>query len=199
MVLSYLIITEITNDNKIKRAVLIFSQPAYRTIINKFIEKADLGFKTLIVKIDSYLNKKLFLDRDILDIWYDRELKDFELYTLHDVYDQYFKKEGTMLFEMLKSESNGLINFFIIASLLSYAIKKGQLVFIDEIDSQVHSFLLLFLVTTCNYAKINTLGSQLIFTSHNTVLLNMKVLGRNQVIFVEKNEYGETSIRRMHS
>lgn len=194
-----LIINQISNDDQIKQAILIFSQLEYRDIVNKFIDKADLGFTTIIEKIDSHLNKRISLDKEILEIWYDRELKDFELYTQHDTYNEVFKKEGTVLFEMLKSESSGSIKFFILSCLLSYAIKKGQLIIIDELDARFHSLLLLFLIIKYNDAKSNTLGSQLIFTSHNTILLDNKILRRDQIVFVEKNIYGESSLKRMHT
>lgn len=42
------------------------------------------------------------------------------------------------------------------------------------------------------------MNSQMIFTTHNTVLLDKK-LRRDQMFFVEKNEQGESSLERMHS
>ena len=80
---------------------------------------------------------------------------------------------------------------------MSYAIKQGQLIFIDEIDSKFHSDLLQIIIQFYNDSKINVSGSQMIFTTHNTILLNN--LRRDQIIVVEKNEFGESSLRRAHA
>ncbi len=46
--------------------------------------------------------------------------------------------------------------------------------------------------------KINVSGSQMIFTTHNTFILGKSILRRDQITIVEKNQYGESSIKRMH-
>jgi hypothetical protein len=193
------ILSQLTYSEQINRSVLIYSHSDYRSLINRFIESADLGFTSIVEKIDSHLNKSISLEKNFLELWFERELNDFELYSQHTIYNDKYQKEGIVLFELLKSESSGTIKFFILVCLLTYAIKKGQLVIIDELDSHFHSQLLMFLITKYNDSKINNLGSQLIFTSHNTILLNSKLLRRDQIVFVEKNEYGESFIRKMHT
>jgi uncharacterized protein len=38
----------------------------------------------------------------------------------------------------------------------------------------------------------------MIFTTHSTFLLGKNILRRDQMIIVEKNQYGESFIKRMH-
>ncbi|MDI3321419.1 AAA family ATPase [Pinibacter soli] len=193
-----IIITDITSDTHLKRAILILSSPKYRSIINSFIEKADLGFVTIIEKIDSQLKNKLSLDKELIDLIYSMELDRFELYTRHDIYDGEYKKVSSTLFELLKSESSGTIKYFILACYLSYAIKEGQLIMVDELDSKFHVLLLKFLLKTFLSKKVNFSGSQMIFTTHSTFLLGKNILRRDQAAIVEKNEYGESSLKRLH-
>ena len=54
------------------------------------------------------------------------------------------------------------------------------------------------LVTSFHNPEINPINSQLIFTTHNTQLLDQK-LRRDQMVIVEKNEWGESAIRRAHT
>lgn len=86
----------------------------------------------------------------------------------------------------------------ILSCFLSFAIKQGQLIIIDEIDSKFHSLLLRLIIEFYNDAKVNVNGSQMIFTTHNTILLN-DILRRDQIVFIEKNEFGESSIKKAHS
>jgi AAA15 family ATPase/GTPase len=78
-------------------------------------------------------------------------------------------------------------------------MKKGQLILIDELDSSLHSFLLLELIRVFNSKKTNVLGSQMIFSVHNTALLDNKIIRRDQIHFVNKNEFGESFIERSHT
>jgi AAA15 family ATPase/GTPase len=192
------IISDITNEVHLKRALVILSHTKFRSTINKFIENADLGFVTIVEKIDSHIKNKLSLEREFIELMFSVELDRFELYVKHDIYDEQYKNINTILFEMLKSESSGTIKYLVLVCYLSYAIKQGQLIFVDEIDSKFHALLLKFLLKTYLNNKINAAGSQMIFTTHSTFLLGKNILRRDQTAIVEKNQYGESSMKRMH-
>jgi AAA15 family ATPase/GTPase len=193
-----IIISDIADVSHLKRAILILSHSKFRSVVNKFIEKADLGFITIVEKIDSHVKNKLSLDKDFIDLLYSDEIKNFELYTKHDIYDEHYNKVDSVLFELLKSESAGTVKYLQLVSYLSYAIKQGQLILIDEIDSKFHVLLLKFLLQTYLNNKINANGSQMIFTTHSTFLLGKDILRRDQAVIIEKNPYGESSVKRMH-
>lgn len=181
-----------------KKAYAVYSDLNYRPLILKFISRADLGFITIFDKIDNIQQSNLQLDKGLLNMWFDSEIKNFNLYTKHDVFDESYKKIDSIELELQKSESAGSIKYFIIACLLAYAIKNSQLIWVDELDSRFHSSLLEMLVKSYHDPKINPQGSQLVFTVHNTVLMDKK-LRRDQMVVIEKNDYGESSLRRLHS
>jgi hypothetical protein len=193
-----IIVPDISEEKYLKYALMILSLERYRPLINKLIDKADLGFITIIDKIDTLLGKKLDISEDLLRVWYKTELKEFSLYTQHNFYDEAHKLIDTVKFEFLKSESSGTLRFLIVACLLCQAIKQEQLLIIDEIDSKFHSLLLEAIILFYNDPKINVSGSQMLFTTHNTILLN-EVLRRDQIFFIEKNEFGESSLQKAHS
>ena len=194
-----LIITDSINDSHLKKAVMILTQEEYRSTIHKFIEHADIGFKTIIEKIDSYSNNKLKLEKDFLNLLFSHELETFEIYVQHDIYNE--KKEWVehILFELQKSESGGSIKYLILACYLTFAIRNGQLIWIDEIDSRLHVLLLKEIIKVFNGKKNNVFGCQMVFSVHNTNLLNNKIFRRDQVYFVSKNQYGESSFQKMHT
>lgn len=185
-------------EDLIKSSVGVFSKEEYKNQILKFIEDADLGFETIFDKIEQTAKNNPTYDKEIFNIWYANEINRFELYTNHHVYDESHVLRSKQQFELLKKESDGTIKYFILACLFVYALKNGSIIIIDELDSRLHTLLFEVLIKQFHSNKLNTNGSQLIFTAHNTALLNKK-LRRDQIVFVEKNKYGESSIRRLHT
>ena len=59
---------------------------------------------------------------------------------------------------------------------------------LDEMDAHLHPLLTKHLVSLFNSVEFNPNGAQLIFTSHNTNLLDLDVLRRDQIWFTEKDE-----------
>lgn len=184
--------------DELTKARAIYSDPTYKALILKFIKKADLGFLTIFDKLENLANAKLKLEKGLLNLWHEKEIKNFDLYTSHDVFDKNKNKIGNIEFDLQKNESAGSIKYFIIISLISYAIKNSQLIWVDELDARFDSSLLEMLMQSFHSQDINPINSQMIFTTHNTILLDRK-LRRDQMFFVEKNDFGESRLERMHS
>lgn len=194
-----LIISDNIDNDDLKKAVLILTQEEYRNTIQTFIQHADIGFKSITEKIDSYSSSKIKLERNFLNLFFSHELQSFEIYSRHDLYDENKEWLEHVYFELLKSESGGSIKYLILACYLTFAIKSGQLILIDELDSRLHPLLLSNMIKLFNSHKKNVIGSQMIFTIHNTSVLNNKHFRRDQIYFVTKSKYGESSVRRMHT
>lgn len=195
--ISEIVIIENINSDVIEKAVSIYSDDDYQDSILNFIRKADLGFTSIFDKIEKKLKETKF-ERGILNMWYDEQIRDFQLYSIHDIYNEKFEKIQTTRFELFKKESEGSIKFFIIVCLLLYALKNNLLICIDELDSKLHSELLQLLIREYHNPNVNLSTAQLIFTTHNTVLLD-KQLRRDQFLVIEKDEYGQSSVRKMHT
>ena len=65
-------------------------------------------------------------------------------------------------------------------------LDEGTLLVADEMDAHLHPLLTKHLVSLFNSVEFNPNGAQLIFTSHNTNLLDLDVLRRDQIWFTEK-------------
>lgn len=185
-------------ESLIKSSVGIFSKEEYKRQILKLIEDADLGFETIFDKIEQTAKNNSTYEKEIFNIWYANEINRFELYTNHNVYDENYILWSKKQFDLIKKESDGTIKYFILVCLFAYALKNGSIVIIDELDSRLHTLLFEVLIKQFHSNKLNKNGSQLIFTAHNTVLLNKK-MRRDQIVFVEKNKFGESLIRRLHT
>jgi AAA15 family ATPase/GTPase len=181
---------------ELSHARRIYSDPDYRSLISKFIEAGDLGFTTIFDKLEK-IQKTRALEMGLLQIAYEKEIKDFQLYTSHDVFDKAHKYVDRSEFELIKDESAGSIKYFIIVCLLARAIKNSQLIWIDELDARFHGLLFEMLVTIFHNPAINPINAQLIFTTHSTNVLDKK-MRRDQIVMIDKNEWGESSISRAH-
>lgn len=59
---------------------------------------------------------------------------------------------------------------------------------VDEIESSMHPLITRHLIEMVQDAAVNTNHAQLIFTTHDTGLLDLSLLGRDQIWFAEKDE-----------
>ncbi|MNS30523.1 hypothetical protein D3C72_625580 [compost metagenome] len=185
--------TDILNSN----APQIYTDLEFRSTILKFIDASKLGFESVFEKISEMASNRN-IHQDLLDIAFEDKAKNFELFTKHNVFDENYNIVSKHDFNLQKSESSGTIKYFILACFLSLALKRGQLIWIDELDSSLDSNLFVFLIETFNSVKNNVAGSQLVFITHNTAIMNKK-LRRDQIYLVDKNEYGESSLHPAHT
>jgi len=91
---------------------------------------------------------------------------------------------------MQENESDGTKKLFDIAGLLLHAfnIKVSGLIILDEIDSNFHPSLLIRLISLFNDPEVNNSNVQLLFTSHDTNLMNPSLMRRDQFYFAEKDQ-----------
>ena len=84
-------------------------------------------------------------------------------------------------------ESQGTQKLFSLAGPILDILDKGSTLVVDELDNSLHPLLLRHLVKTFHDPEINTRGSQLIFSTHDTSLLDATLLRRDQIWFAEKD------------
>jgi len=91
-------------------------------------------------------------------------------------------------------ESDGTQKFAHIAGPILDVLEKGSVLVIDELDTKLHPELTERLVMMFHNKEINKNHAQLIFTSHNTNLLDAKIFRRDQIFFVEKDAFGASNM-----
>lgn len=91
-------------------------------------------------------------------------------------------------------ESEGTQKFAHIAGPVLDVLEKGSVLVIDELDTKLHPELTERLVLMFHNKEINKHNAQLIFTSHNTNLLDAKIFRRDQIFFVEKDSFGASHL-----
>jgi AAA15 family ATPase/GTPase len=85
-------------------------------------------------------------------------------------------------------ESQGTQKLFSLAGPILDILKHGKVLVIDELDRSLHPLLVRQIVSTFHDPEQNRRGAQLIFTTHDTSLLDSHVLRRDQIWLAEKQE-----------
>jgi AAA15 family ATPase/GTPase len=164
-----------------------------------FYEKLDLGFSGLIInKKELDLND---IPEDIPEPLFKFILKDmegafkFDIKTLHDKFDRDNNKvENPVEFDMRSQESAGTNKIFNISGQIFNVLQNGGVLVIDEFDSSLHPLLTLAITKLFNSQKDNPNNAQLIFTTHDTNLFTYGNYRRDQIFFIEKDQYGASDL-----
>ena len=119
-------------------------------------------------------------------------VRSVNLVTKHHFYNEKWEKSG-IVSTPVSFESAGTRKLFEIAGPVIRALETGSVVFIDEIDSQLHPILVRFLVMMFNSISKNPKNAQLICNTHDVLLLDEDIR-RDQVYFTEKDEYGVSKL-----
>lgn len=87
----------------------------------------------------------------------------------------------------LSDESDGTRKLMALAPAIELVLSEGGVLLIDEIEKEMHPILVEFIVSKFQSATTNTANAQLIFTTHNTELMNMEIIRKDQIYFADKN------------
>jgi len=97
----------------------------------------------------------------------------------------------------LREESAGTQKMFYIALTLN-GILKGKTIIVDEIEKELHSHLVEFIIKLFNTQETNPNRSQLIFSTHSRTLINDDLFDHEQINFMEKEEHtGTTTLYKL--
>lgn len=86
----------------------------------------------------------------------------------------------------LKDESNGIQKLYDLFAILFESLTEQKVVIIDELEMGLHPILARELIRLFQDSTINKFHSQLLFTTHDTNILDLSLLRRDQLWFVSK-------------
>jgi AAA15 family ATPase/GTPase len=94
----------------------------------------------------------------------------------------------------LRDESDGTQKMFAFAAPWLQALEEGRVLVVDELHDNLHPALVRFLVGLFHSPETNPKGAQLVFTTHETSILNQDILRRDQIWFCERDERQATRL-----
>lgn len=169
----------------------------YKQKIVQLIKNADVGISDVINKKISY--EELKIPKEVLDDFPDTIKENLKangmesIDTLHMVYDEHNEFQRYEEFD-LDFESDGTKKLLVLAAPIVDSLLCGHTLFIDELDNSLHIDLIEAIIKLYNDKDINQHNAQIIFTTHNTNLLNQELFRRDQIWFAQKDIYGNSSL-----
>lgn len=146
----------------------------------KLLKEADILIKNISVNYEEKEMEGTIADMPIIPI-----VKKVDIELEHEVVDE---ENNIHTYKLnFKDESSGTKVLFAFAPFLKRAFEETKVIIVDELEKSMHPKIVEFIVKLFNNKDINKVNSQLIFTTHATNLLNLEILRRDQIWFVEKN------------
>lgn len=167
-----------SNENTLK----MLEHDESRSKICKFLSSADVGIKDIKVERTKGFKRSFNLDFESGEHKSHKEEAELLIPKFH-----HETEKGSAVFG-LGDESQGTQRLFALAGPVIQILKMGHILIVDEVDSSLHPLLVRRLVGLFNNPEVNKNGAQLIVTTHDTALLDITLLRRDQVWFVEKNQ-----------
>ncbi len=162
-----------------------------------------------------YENKNILLqalqiaDSDIVDIKIKKEKRpakniSFNLMTnktsVENIEQEHFKiltfhkSSPNVSFDFDTEESSGTQKLFFVMLTVIDILKNNKVLLIDEISENLHTNIVEYILSLFNQSKY----AQLIFTTHNTRLLNLSKLRKDQIYFTNKTDDGATDLYSLY-
>lgn len=114
------------------------------------------------------------------------------LLTYHRKFDENNFLIDTIPFNFDEQESEGTKKLIYLLGPWYDALRNGKVLVVDEIDSRLHRLLTVRLIDF--FHRYNRNGAQLICASHDISLLDKDIYRRDQIWFVEKNQFGASEL-----
>jgi len=104
------------------------------------------------------------------------------------------RKKKEIPLRLLAQEAEGTKKMFSLSPFIFDALETGKTLLIDEFDARMHPNLTRKIVELFHSPQTNPNNAQLIFITHDTNLLNAKLLRRDQICFVQKDKDGASEL-----
>ncbi len=87
----------------------------------------------------------------------------------------------------LSDESDGTRKLMSMAPAIERVLSCGGVLLVDELDKEMHPLMVQMIVSKFQSPKTNPKHAQIIFTTHDTELLSMELLRKDQLYFADKS------------
>jgi AAA15 family ATPase/GTPase len=170
-------------------AGLLKENPAFASIVERFLKDADIGIHELRVVDEKVFQPVLSVLEKTLEI---KESVKPGLSFRH------VTRDGSEILFRRQQESSGTLRFVALLAAILQPSERRRLVCIDELSASLHPDLVKRLIRIVHSKLHNPMGNQLLFTTHDTHLMNPnELLRRDQVTICDKDRFGQSRISRL--
>ena len=172
--------------------------------INTFIPNLSTGIENFYIKTDTIEKTFPNIDeekkRGLVDELYDRHTREEVAIVLNEddtlstkrLFMEHLGKDGYKVHFPLRLESDGTKRLLEYAPLISDVINNERVYIVDEIERSVHPMMIKELIK--KISSDTTAQGQLIFTTHESCLLDQEILRPDEIWFTQKDMGGATKM-----
>ena len=162
-------------------SIEMLRKPEGKRAICDFLTSADISISDIEV-----VTRKVSGQAVHFDVAAEKTEVRNEEQEVHELLFHHVTDHGEAVFS-LGDESMGTRNLLFLTGPVLEILDKGMVLVVDELGSSLHPLLVRRLVELFQNSRFNKKGAQLIFTSHDTSLLDQDLFRRDQIWFVEKD------------
>lgn len=160
---------------------VFLADDAFRKSVSEYVRKIDVGIKDIVIEKEIVFNKQTG----------EKEEKPVAR-ALHNVYDSNGNIVSEKTFDF-SYESSGTLRFISYIQDILTMLDGGGVFIVDELSSRLHPLLTKFIVDLFQ-SRLNKSNAQLIFTTHDTSIMNSDQFRRDEIVFIDKNAAGVSSL-----
>jgi len=173
----------------------LLQNSTFREWLTSVLKAADTGISRVLAKESKVRKDHLRFPSEIPDDVRDYLTESFlnelkvEIHTTHRLPGTDNEIEWD-----LEQESDGTQRMLELLGPIYDVLQEKAVLIMDELDTSLHAHITRELVHLFNNPKTNPGGAQLVFTTHDTSLLDPALFRRDQVWFTEKDVSGATDL-----
>ena len=159
-----------------------FNNMLRENILPSKLSESEEIKKDLVSFINSFDDSIIDIEVEKISAIDDNDNDNYRVFTIHKS-----DKETSTARISMNEESSGTKKMFSLYQTLLDVLEKGTVFFADELDIKLHPLLMRNILLTFTDKEKNPDNAQLIFTTHNTIYMDMDLLRRDEIWFVEKD------------
>ncbi|NQV24555.1 MAG: ATP-binding protein [Rhodopirellula sp.] len=172
-----------------KSARLLKESKTFAEVVARFMKDADTGIQELHI-VDEETVTTVFSESD--------KSVEFKKSTKPGISFRHATEDGSEVFFRRQRESSGTLRFVALLAAILEPSQRRRLVCIDELSASMHPDLVRRLVRVIHSSRYNKLGNQLLFTTHDTHLMDPnELLRRDQITLCNKDRFGRSTTKRL--
>lgn len=162
--------------------------------IMEFMNSADISIHGIDIEV-----KKIPIPHEMLPLDIPPEVKEKIVRDLQEkgiplIRFQHRDNNNQPVFFHISEESDGTQKLFAFSGPWLDVLEKGRILFVDELDTSLHPLLMRFLIENFHNEKTNRNKAQLVFSTHDTSILDTDLFRRDQIWFIEKDSENTTKL-----
>ncbi|KHD05598.1 hypothetical protein PN36_07010 [Candidatus Thiomargarita nelsonii] len=176
--------------------VHLWDHAEYRKKIKEYLMLLNLDLQNLDILVEDIDARRLGnIDKNPSNKLIKEFVQGFKTITVHQTYNEQGNPTTQLMrWDLDEHESEGTKKALHLSGPIIKTLSEGGVLVIDEIEAKMHPMMTINSINLFLNKATNPYGAQIIFATHDTNLLTYCPLRRDQINFVEKNNWQATEI-----